>query len=68
MHVVSAHKYADRRLDNLKILLIAGIIVAHAVASYAEVEFWPYAEMREIKLSPVTQAILLAMVWPSDCC
>lgn len=58
---------AQRRLyvDNLKVLLIGGIIVGHAVAGYADFEFWPYAEMKEVTLSPVTQALLLALVAPA---
>jgi hypothetical protein len=33
-------------VDNLKVLLVAAIIAGHGVAGYADVEFWPYAEMR----------------------
>jgi hypothetical protein len=47
-----------RYLDNLKVLLIAAIIAGHAVAGYSALEWWPYSEMKEVELSPVTQAVL----------
>ena len=53
-----------RHVDNLKVLLVAAIIVGHGVAGYSEFEFWPYAEMKEVELSPVTQAIALWFVGP----
>lgn len=52
-------------LDNLKVLLIAGIIVIHAVLGYAEtVEVWTYTELREVTLSPVTETVLFVLVSP----
>lgn len=51
-------------LDNLKVILIAAIIAAHAVASYASEEIWSYSEMREVTLSTVTEAVLLVVVVP----
>jgi hypothetical protein len=51
-------------LDNLKVILIAAIIALHAVASYVDEEFWAYAEMREVTLSPAVETAVLAMVVP----
>jgi hypothetical protein len=51
-------------LDNLKILLIAAIIAGHAVAGYSELDFWPYAEMKEVALAPATQTVLYAVAAP----
>ena len=58
---------ASRRhyLDNLKVILVAAVIVGHAVAGYADADFWPYAEMNEVTLSPVTQTLLYAVVAPA---
>lgn len=55
-----------RYVDNLKVLLIAGIIAGHAVAGYSDQSFWPYAEMKEVELSPVTEGILYAVVAPAS--
>lgn len=51
-------------LDNLKVILIAAIIAAHGVLSYAEEDWWPYSEMREVTLSPVTETVMLALAAP----
>jgi hypothetical protein len=53
-----------RYFDNLKVLLIAGIIAGHAVASYSDLDFWSYSEMREVTLSTVTEIVLLAVAAP----
>ena len=61
-------QWASKRLayvDNLKVLLIAGIIVAHAIASYSDEDFWAYAEMNEVALSQATQLVLYAVVAPA---
>jgi hypothetical protein len=61
-------RWASKRLpyvDNLKVLLIAGIIVGHAIASYSDEDFWPYAEMNEVALSQATQLVLYAVVAPA---
>jgi hypothetical protein len=66
-HGSTVEEWAAKRelyLDNLKVILIAAIIAGHGVASYASAEFWPYAEMREVSLSPVTEIVLLAVVVP----
>ena len=51
-------------LDNLKVVLVAAIIAAHAILGYADMEIWPYAEMRETTLSDATTIGLLALVGP----
>jgi hypothetical protein len=51
-------------LDNLKVLLIAAIIAAHGLASYAAVEVWSYADVREVTLSPITEGALFALLAP----
>jgi fucose 4-O-acetylase-like acetyltransferase len=51
-------------LDNLKVLLIALIIVGHAIVSCAELDWWSYGEVREVTLSPVTEMVLLVVAGP----
>lgn len=52
-------------LDNLKILLIAGVIVGHAIFSYADVAWWLYADVREVTLAPLTEITLFALAGPA---
>jgi len=42
-------------LDNLKSLLIAGIIAAHAVQGYTLFGSWTYQDVQEVTLSPVVE-------------
>jgi hypothetical protein len=59
--------WASRRLlfiDNLKVVLIAAIIVGHAIVGYGEMDWWAYSEHREVTLSPITQGVLLAIGGP----
>ena len=51
-------------LDNLKVLLIAGIIAGHGLVSYAALEVWSYADVREVTLSPVTEGVLFSLLAP----
>jgi hypothetical protein len=52
-------------LDNLKTLLIAGIIAVHGVMGYAGTdEWWSYADVQETTLSPVVEVVLLVAVVP----
>ena len=44
-------------LDNLKTLLIAGIIASHAVMGYATFGSWTYQDVQEVTLSPVAETI-----------
>ena len=48
-HVAAAR---DASLDNLKTLLIAGIIASHAVAGYATISSWTYQDVQEVTISP----------------
>lgn len=51
--------------DNLKTLLIAGIIVIHAFLGYAGTfEGWTYSGVREVTLSPASEAPLFVIVGP----
>jgi hypothetical protein len=43
---------------------VAAIIAGHGIVGYADVEFWPYAEMRETTLADATTIGLLALVGP----
>ena len=47
-------------VDNVKVLLIAAIIVGHAFGSYTTTEMFAYADVREATLAPVTEAVLIA--------
>jgi hypothetical protein len=67
-HGSGVEQWASKRLvhlDNLKVLLVAGIIAGHAVAGYSDQDFWPYAEMNEVTLSSTTQLVLYAVVAPA---
>ena len=67
-HGSTVEQWASKRrpyVDNLKVLLIAGIIAGHAIAGYSDQDFWPYAEMNEVDLSPATQMVLYAVVAPA---
>lgn len=46
-------------LDNLKALLIAGIIAAHAVIGYADLGSWTYQDVREVTLSPIVETVFV---------
>jgi fucose 4-O-acetylase-like acetyltransferase len=44
-------------LDNLKTLLIAGIIVSHAVMGYATFGAWTYQDVQEVTLSEIAEKV-----------
>ena len=47
-------------VDNLKVLLIAAIIAAHAVLGYAATtDAWSWSDVREVTLSAATESVLL---------
>lgn len=46
-------------LDNVKTLLIAGIIAAHAFMGYADFGSWSYQDIQEVTLSPVVETIFV---------
>jgi hypothetical protein len=48
-------------LDNLKTLLIAGIIAAHAFMGYADFGSWTYQDIQEVTLSPVLETIFVIL-------
>jgi hypothetical protein len=48
-------------LDNLKTLLIVGIIGAHALMGYAEFGSWSYQDVQEVTLSPVLETIFVVL-------
>jgi hypothetical protein len=52
-------------IDNLKVVLIALIIAIHGVLGYVGFDqFWSYADVQEVVLSPVTEIVLLAAIVP----
>src|SRR5580765_7973026 len=52
-------------LDNLKALLVAWIIVGHALLGYVAFGGWEYAEVREATFSPTTELVLSGLFGPS---
>lgn len=52
-------------LDNLKVIMIAAIIAIHAVLGYVgSDQYWSYADVQEVTLSPVTEIALFLLVVP----
>ena len=53
-------------LDNLKVLLIAAIIVGHALVGYSVLggDAWAYSEVREATLATPTFVVLLVLLLP----
>lgn len=51
-------------LDNLKVLLVAGVIFGHAWAGYAAVGGWTYTAVRETSLHPLSIAVGEAVLGP----
>ena len=52
-------------LDNIKVALIAAIIVIHAILGYAGmVVAWTYTEVREVTLAPATEIALFLVAAP----
>ena len=63
----AAGTWAARRspyLDNVKVVLVAAIIVGHAFGSYTSTEMFAYADVRETTLAPATEAALIAVIAP----
>ena len=58
----------DRRvayLDNLKLLLVAVIIAGHGALAYSTLESaWPYQDIQEVRLGPVSDLVLVMVVIP----
>jgi hypothetical protein len=51
-------------LDVLKISVIAGVIAGHAWAGYTALGEWPYSDVREVSLAPLSQLIAEAVLGP----
>ncbi|MDF2093480.1 acyltransferase [Knoellia sp. 3-2P3] len=51
-------------LDNLKVVLIAGVIALHGLLSYSPLEVWPYALVRETTLAEPSHVAALAAAGP----
>lgn len=49
-------------LDNIKTVLIAGIIAAHAIMGYSEFGSWTYQDVREATISPALEMALTVPV------
>jgi fucose 4-O-acetylase-like acetyltransferase len=63
----AVEQWASKRqlyLDNLKVILIAVVIAGHAVLGYSAFDWWSYADVREVALSPVLATVLLAVAAP----
>lgn len=51
-------------LDNLRTLLVAGIIAGHGILGYSGEFGWTYQDYRETSLADTTQIVVLAVVGP----
>jgi hypothetical protein len=65
---VTLEEWASTRrpyLDNLKVIMIAAIIAIHGVLGYVGFDqYWSYADVQEVTLSPVTETALFLVVVP----
>ena len=53
-------------LDALKLLLVAVIIAGHGALAYGDLESaWPYQDIQEVQLAPVSNVTLSALVIPA---
>lgn len=52
-------------VDNLKTVLVAWIILGHALLGYSAVGGWPYAEVHEVVFDRRVDAVLTALLGPS---
>lgn len=48
-------------LDNVKTLLIAGIIAAHALMGYSGFGSWTYQDVQEVTISPVVETVFVVV-------
>ncbi len=51
-------------LDNLKVVLIAGVIAVHGLLGYSDLEVWPYTLVRETTMAAPTRVLTLAVAGP----
>lgn len=52
-------------LDDVRTVLVAWVIVGHALLGYSTVGGWAYHEVREVTFTPAAQLALVALVGPS---
>jgi hypothetical protein len=53
-------------LDNLKVIMVAGVIAWHAVAGYLDMEgVWTYGDVAEDRFGTVSEALALTLVGPA---
>jgi len=67
MHGPAISRWASTRhvyVDSLKVILVALVIVGHAILGYTEFDSWSYADVREVTLAPVTAIVLLVLAAP----
>jgi hypothetical protein len=50
-------------LDNLRVVMVAGVIAGHAIAGYAGMN-WTYADVAEGEMGPVSQAMFGLLILP----
>jgi uncharacterized membrane protein YidH (DUF202 family) len=66
VHVVDAPTgRRDASLDTLRTLLVAWIIVGHALLGYAAVGGWGYDEVNEVTFRPSVELVLAALLGPT---
>jgi hypothetical protein len=53
-----------RYLDNLKVLLVAGVIFGHAWAGYDQIGGWVYTQAREVSVAAATRLLAEAFLGP----
>jgi acyltransferase-like protein len=51
-------------LDNLKVILVAGVIFGHAWAGYDQLGSWAYSDFRETSIAPLTETTLEILLGP----
>lgn len=51
-------------LDNLKVIIVAGVIFGHAWAGYDHLGGWAYTDAREVSVSPVTEVVFEILLGP----
>ena len=51
-------------LDNLKVLLVAGVIFGHGWAGYDQLGGWTYTDVREVSIAPGTETVLEVLLGP----
>ncbi len=51
-------------LDNLKVILVAGVVFGHGWAGYDQLGSWAYSDVREVSLRPVTETALEIALGP----